>query len=103
MRYRILTLLLALYVMLDFGSPSLPGAFAFDPDDSVDAVSRVSDSAEAVVPPSTRDTAVWRGAAFLEDAPLPRPLVRPRVRPVVIRGACSSAPCRDHSAPADDH
>jgi hypothetical protein len=103
MRFRILTLLLTLYVMLDFGSASLPGAFAFDPDDSVDAVSRASDSAEAVAAPLTRDTAGWRGAELREDPSVPRLLVRPRIRPVVIRGACSSAPCRDRSAPPDDH
>jgi len=103
MRSRTLTLLLALYVMLDFGSASLPGRFAFDPDDSVDAVSRASDWAEAVVPLLMKDTAGWWGHDVLEDTPVPRPVVRPRVRPVVMQSACSSAPCRDHSSPGDDH
>lgn len=102
MRVRILTLLLALYVTLDFGSASLPGAFAFDPDESVDAVSGASDSVKAVGPLTT-DATGWRRDDVLEHVPTPRSLVRPRVRPIVARTVCSAPPRVDPPPPGDDH
>lgn len=100
---RILALVLALYVTSDFGSSSLPGAFAFDPDESVEAISQVSLSSEAEAPAFPPSTAAWQVADLAEDAPVLRRLVPPRVRPVVIRTADSTASHRDAPAPADDH
>jgi hypothetical protein len=45
MRARHLTLLFLLYVVLDLSNPFVPGAFNFDPDDSVDGVSRSREQA----------------------------------------------------------
>jgi hypothetical protein len=39
MKSRRLTLLVALYVTLDLSNPFMPGAFTFDPDESVEGVS----------------------------------------------------------------
>jgi hypothetical protein len=99
---RALVLVLALYVTSDFGSSSLPGAFAFDPDESVEAVSPVSFSSEAEAPASLQTTAAWRVNDLPEDAPVLRGLVS-RVRPVVIWTVYSTASRRDAPAPADDH
>ena len=100
---RTLVLLLALYVTFDFGSPFLPGAFAFDPDESVDAISQLSFSAEAEVPPLVQNTAAWREDDLPEGAPALRRLVMPRVMPVMIRRVSSTASHRDAPSPADEH
>jgi len=100
---RILALLLVLYVTSAFGSSSLPGAFAFDPDESVEAVSQVSLSSEAEAPAFPQNTAAWQVDDLAEDAPVLRRLMPPRVRPVMIRTIDSPASHRDAPAPADDH
>jgi hypothetical protein len=82
MRLRRLVLLACLvYVVVDLGCPLVPGAFSFDPDDSVDAVSgyrirppagpRVAlvPSAAAIALPPTP------AAAHASDAPAVVPLV----------------------------
>lgn len=99
---RILALLVALYVTSDFGSSSLPGAFAFDPDESVEAISQVSLSSETESPAFPQNTAAWRVDDLVEDAPVLRPLVPPRVRPAVIQTVYSTASHRGAPAPADD-
>ncbi len=65
MRARHLILLLVLYVSLDLANPFMPGAFSFNPDDSVDAVRlhhEVFRSRLAAIstPPSIRDAALKR-------------------------------------------
>jgi hypothetical protein len=99
---RILALLLALYITWDFGSSSLPGAFAFDPDESVEAISPVNFSSEVEAPASPQHATAWGVNDLPEDAPVLRRLV-PRVRPVVIWTVYSTASHRDAPAPADDH
>ena len=65
MRARHLIFLLGLYVSLDLANPFMPGAFNFNPDDSVDGVRlqyEVFRSRLAVIPtpPSIRDAALKR-------------------------------------------
>ena len=100
---RILVLVLALYVTLDFGTPLSAGAFEFDPDDSVDAVSVVRDSADAGILPLIKVTAGRRQEDLLDHVRLLRPAARPAARPVLVRRVCPSPPCQGHLPPGDDH
>jgi hypothetical protein len=50
---RRLTLLFVMYVALDLSSPFVPGAFNFNPDESVEAVSRRRDASARRLPPGT--------------------------------------------------
>jgi hypothetical protein len=82
MRLRRLVLLACFaYVVVDLGCPLVPGAFSFDPDDSVDAV-----SAYRIRPPAAPRVALVPsavaialppapGAAHEPDAPAAVPLV----------------------------
>jgi hypothetical protein len=97
---RTLALLLALYITSDFGSACLPGAFAFDPDESVEAIAKVSFSSEA--PPSVQNAGAWGVDDRLGDARPLRQLVRPRARLVVIQTVHSTTSHRDAPSPADD-
>ena len=56
MRSRILVALVMLYVGVDFSTPMLPGAFSFDPDDSVDG-SYAGQTRQDVTEQSPRDAA----------------------------------------------
>ena len=96
-----LALVLLLYVTSDFGSSSLPGAFAFDPDESVEAISQLSLSSEAEAPASPQNTAPWRVNDLPEDARV-RGVVPPRVRSGGIRTAYATASHRDAPSLADD-
>ena len=96
-----LALVLALYITSDFGSSSLPGAFAFDPDESVEAISQVSLSPEAEAPASPQNTAPWR-MNLSEEARGLHGVVPPRVRSGVIRTAHATASHRDAPSPVDD-
>jgi len=51
---RALIVALLVYVALDLSIPAMPGAFGFDPDDSVESVYQASArvAAEAVIPPA---------------------------------------------------
>jgi len=97
-----LALVLLLYVTSDFGSSSLPGAFAFDPDESVEAISQVSLSSEAEAPAAPQTTAPWGVNDLPEDARGLHGVVSPRVRSGVIRTAYATASHRDASPSADD-
>lgn len=97
---RTLALVLALYVTVDLGSPFLPGMFAFDPDESVEALPRVGVSSEA--PLAVQHAGAWRVDVLPADAPVLRRLVRPRVRPVGVRIAHPRPASSDLSSPADD-
>ena len=73
MRARRLILLLGLYVSLDLANPFMPGAFNFNPDDSVDGVrlyQEVFRSRLAVIPtpPSIRDAPLKRPVVSLQPA-----------------------------------
>ena len=74
---RFLLLVFFAYLALDFGSPFVPGVFAFDPADSVDAAStwraRSSDATPVVTAP--RVPIVVR--------PLPEPTLHAEPRPTV--------------------
>lgn len=59
MMARRLTLLIALYVFLDLSNPFMPGAFNFDPDESVDGVACI------------RDSSARRGAVVSSTPPIP--------------------------------
>jgi len=62
---RVLILALLVYVTLDLSIPAMPGAFGFDPDDSVESVyqTRARAAAEAAIPPAS-------GAAGRRPAPV---------------------------------
>ena len=82
----LLTLVFAAYVCLDFSSPFVPGAFEFDPDQSVDGVvMRVSgihrDSLPAMVPVPD---AVRGVEVSLDLRPQPRPRNFPSTEWVVV-------------------
>ena len=47
---RVAALLIALYVILDVAAPFVPGAFDFDPDDSVEAL--VNDVTSVMIAPA---------------------------------------------------
>lgn len=51
-------LLVALYVFLDFSVPFIPGAFDFDPDESVEALVKHADARGVLSMPSTQ-APVW--------------------------------------------
>ena len=101
MRARRLILLLGLYVSLDLANPFMPGAFNFNPDDSVDGVRlhyEVFRSRLAVIPtpPSIRDAALKRPVVT------PQPAEPPAVSEWFVdlrqRQSSSSEP-----PPVDDH
>jgi hypothetical protein len=76
MRARRLILLLGLYVSLDLTNPFMPGAFTFNPDDSVDGVClhyEVFRSRLAAIPapPSIRDAAMKRPVVTPQPADPP--------------------------------
>jgi hypothetical protein len=52
---RVLIVALLVYVTLDLSIPAMPGAFGFDPDDSVESVyqTRARAAAEAAIPPAS--------------------------------------------------
>jgi hypothetical protein len=78
-----LILAILLYVMLDLSLPGMPGAFEFDPDDSVEGAqhTRVRAAAEAGVPPASAGEAFVLaqvpGAAQDRPAPSRPPSARP--------------------------
>lgn len=59
MRRSALLVAVLVYVALDLSLPAMPGAFVFDPDESVETVqqARARAGAEAVMPPALADTA----------------------------------------------
>jgi hypothetical protein len=77
MRARRLTLLIGLYVCLDFASPFIPGAFSFNPDESVEGVSAhrraVKVTVVAIASPAPKRA---QTEAIARVAP-PRPQSRP--------------------------
>ena len=64
---RLLLLAFVAYVVLDLGCPLVPGAFSFDPEESVDAVSAYRSRPPAV----PRVAVVVSGAAFAPPLPVP--------------------------------
>ena len=52
---RVLIVALLVYVALDLSIPTMPGAFGFDPDDSIESVyqTRARAAAEAMIPPAS--------------------------------------------------
>jgi hypothetical protein len=101
MRARRLVLLLGLYVTLDLANPFMPGAFNFNPDESVDGVRlhyEVFRSRLAAIPtpPSIRD------AALKLPVVTPQPADPPPVSEWFVdlrqRQSSSSEP-----APTEDH
>ena len=66
---RCLLLVFLAYILLDLGSPFVPGAFTFDPADSVDAVS----AARARLAALPRIAPAWFTA--MPMPPLPTPVV----------------------------
>jgi hypothetical protein len=52
---RVLIVALLVYVTLDLSIPAMPGAFGFDPDDSVESVyqTRARAAAEVAIPPAS--------------------------------------------------
>ncbi len=50
---RVLVWIVALYLIADFSDPGLPGAFNFNPDDSVEVVHIAKTGVESLVAPPT--------------------------------------------------
>ena len=101
MRARHLIFLLGLYVSLDLANPFMPGAFNFNPDDSVDGVRlqyEVFRSRLAVIPtpPSIRDAALKR--PVVTPQPADPPAVSEWFVDLRQRQSSSSEP-----PPTDDH
>lgn len=101
MKGRRLILLLGLYVSLDLANPFMPGAFNFNPDDSVDGVClhyEVFRSRLAVIPtpPSIRDGALKR--PVVTPQPADPPAVSEWFADLRQRQSSSSEP-----APTEDH
>jgi hypothetical protein len=105
MRARRFTLLLLIYVSLDLTNPFIQGAFSFNPDDSVEGISRHHRGGAPV--PSTADTP----ATAIEPAPTDRAAAIARRLPsrhhalgewlVDVREA--HAALADPQSPTDDH
>src|SRR5260370_8252541 len=91
---RVLIVALLVYVTLDLSIPAMPGAFGFDPDDSVESVyqTRARAAAEAAIPPAS-------GAAVfvLSELPPYTGRLRPPVGPAPERSPPS--PPSSPSAP----
>jgi hypothetical protein len=101
MRARHLVLLLGLYVSLDLANPLMPGAFNFNPDDSVDGVCvhcEVFRSRLAAIstPPSIRDAALKR--PIVTPQPADPPAVSDWLVDLRQRQSSSSEP-----SPTEDH
>lgn len=80
MSVRSLTLLLLLYVSLDFSNPLMPGAVSFDPGESTEGVHLQRLRADNLL-------------SFVVPAPTPPAAdVRSRPQPLVIRILATSAP-----------
>lgn len=102
MRGRCLIVLLSLYVTLDFANPFMPGAFNFDPGESVDGArlhhevfrSRL---AVAPTPSSIRDGALRRPVV----APPPAEPPAASDWSVSVRQRQSS--CSSEPSPLEDH
>ena len=107
MKGRPLTLLFLLYVSLDLSSPFIPGAFNFNPDESVDAVWRYREGAGrrlavqwAPTPPPRLDSdAGARPGAFAD-----RPVGLPRhVDEWLVDVRRAHAPVPEVSTLSEDH
>ncbi len=84
------------YVMLDLGCPLVPGAFSFDPADSVDAV-----SAYRIRPPAGPRDAVVPSAVALAPLPAPAAGQAPEALAVLALVGWRPHAGRDHSLAAD--
>ncbi len=99
-----LALVLLLYLAVDLSNPLVPGAFAFDPDETQDAIR----DARAPLDECVLSPALSLAAAGQREVPeratllvLPAPLPR---MPVAARPARSrSAPTRERPSPSEDH
>lgn len=95
-RRRGLLLALLVYVTLDLSLPAMPGAFVFEPDDSVESITRARESATAVAPPLIDRSAPPAG---LTVSVVPAPPVPERLRLVPRVHHAVPAPARRRSAP----
>ena len=96
-------LLLILYVCLDLSSPLWPGAFNFDPDDSVDGL-RSDQSRQDLAPPASEPAAgrhPTAGRLLPRGKHLPRLSAAPARSRFVQRSQLSPPP--DPAPSGDDH
>jgi hypothetical protein len=100
---RVLVWLVALYLIADFSDPGLPGAFNFNPDDSVEVVHIDRTCADSLVAPATarpfgtpNETGV-----VVSTVEVPQ---RPTVSPAHVRPAAQGLfrPHLQTSSPEDD-
>ncbi|HWN15561.1 MAG TPA: hypothetical protein VNU02_16970 [Candidatus Dormibacteraeota bacterium] len=92
---RALILALLVYVVLDLSIPTMPGAFGFDPDDSVESVYQ---AAEAVIPPASGAATFVLSALPPDSGRRPVPVDPGRERP---RSSGRSA-ASDEPPPSED-
>jgi hypothetical protein len=78
---RLLVLAFFAYVALDFGCPMVPGAFSFDPDESVDAVSACR-ARPAVFPRAVAVTSFTSGVQLPDDNAAPAADLRAGTSPI---------------------
>jgi hypothetical protein len=97
---RVLIVALLVYVALDLSIPTMPGAFGFDPDDSVESVyqTRARAAAEAVIPPASRAATFVLSALPPDSGRRPVPIDPTRERPRSSRRSAAS----DEPPPSED-
>ena len=97
---RVLILALLVYVALDLSIPTMPGAFGFDPDDSIESVyqTRARAAAEAVIPPASGAAAFVLSALPPDSGRRPGPIDPARERPRSSRRSAAS----DEPPPSED-
>lgn len=97
---RVLVLALLVYVALDLSIPTMPGAFGFDPDDSIESVyqTRARAAAEAVIHPASGAAAFLLSALPPDSGRRPVPIDPARARPRSSRRSAAS----DDPPPSED-
>ena len=97
--HRTLLVALLLYVALDLALPMMPGAFVFDPDETIESARTGRTSLDAVAP-----HAAARHLGVVRTNPRPMDLARrpAPVREILMpgRSVVASTPTRSSSAPS---
>lgn len=97
---RVLIVALLVYVALDLSIPTMPGAFGFDPDDSIESVyqTRARAAAEAMIPPASGTATFVLSALPPDSGRQPGPIDPARERPRSSRRSAAS----DEPPPSED-
>ena len=100
---RAVALLVALYLALDFSTPLIPGAFTFNPDESVEVVADSGYGAAVAVLAAMPDvTPSWHEHSGT-DMPILRLAARPLFTPIVVTRLLALRADPEPSPSPDDH